>query len=335
MTAHRPTRPPFYLTAVCGLTLVLWLLPIALLRLPAWERWDQTHFTPLLDSSYTASGIDADIVVFGDSSALYGFDPQAMAATLGLRVLNLPGSIGSLQINRDRGLQTYLAHNKPPTLIVFYLAPWDLDYGHISPSSELYEAEEILLRHGSVLEILRFAAAHPRDALLLPLRFYHVHHPSAVLRGMRHPTPPFLAATMGHLDFNQPAIPPNCTLPAQFLSDAVTTTSVRTLLTRYNTPHTRAIVYIAPVPACANAASLRHPYPEISAAPPVVLPPTAFADDGHYAHLQATAVPIATQAFTDALAAVLNSHVSTTLSGTEQPIPIPISPANSHVTITP
>jgi hypothetical protein len=326
MTAPRHSRPALYLTVVCGLTLVLWLLPIGLLRMPAWERWDQTYFGPLLDSPFTASGIDADIVVFGDSSAIYGFDPHAVATALGLRVLNLPSSVANLQINGDRGLQSYLHRNKPPRLIVFYLTPWDLDYEHIPPNPGRYEAEEILLRHGSAVQILRFAATHRRDALWFPIRFYHVHHPSAVLHGVLHPNRQSLAATMGHESLLEAGMPAACTLPVEFLDDARSTTSASRLLARYKTANTRTIVYVAPVPACDNAAPLHHPYPELAAAAPLLLPPPSFVDGGHDSHIQAAALPVTTRAFIDAIPPVLNAHALSTLSTTEQSIPISNAP---------
>ncbi len=108
------------------------------------SQWGQ-----ILDYGYNLNNENADIVIFGDSSALYGIDTPLLSQQLGMKVMNIPGSVGSLQVTGDSMLQRYLEGNRPPRLIVFYFTPGNLDFMSMQ-SSFSYEGDEQILRHESL-----------------------------------------------------------------------------------------------------------------------------------------------------------------------------------------
>src|ERR1700753_1737258 len=117
-----------YLVWLAALPLLVYLIGFVLVRIPSYERWGGSSWGPILDYAFQAKGENADVVIFGDSSALFAVNPMQMSKQLGLKVINLPNTIGGLPVVGDMALGRYLAGSRPPKLIVFYFTAWDLDY---------------------------------------------------------------------------------------------------------------------------------------------------------------------------------------------------------------
>src|ERR1700761_2883798 len=139
--------------------LIVYLAGFALVCLPAYEQWSGSKWAPTLEYAFQTAGQNADVVIYGDSTALYGVDPLQMEKDLGLKVINLPNTMGSLPVVDDLSLKQYLAHNRPPKIIVFYMSSWNLNYMH-PWGPRLFEGEEMLLRHGSWSQIFDYAVHH-------------------------------------------------------------------------------------------------------------------------------------------------------------------------------
>ncbi len=82
----------------------------------------------------------AELVLIGDSSALYGLDPAVFGQATGLRAQNF-GMQGGLGIQGAADtLATYIAHHGPPTAVVFHMGtlihtvPGAFDAAEISPA---------------------------------------------------------------------------------------------------------------------------------------------------------------------------------------------------------
>ena len=161
-----------YLLWLAAVPLFVYFFGFALVRMPGFERWGGSLYGPSLDFGFAASGVDADVVIFGDSSALYDLRPLEMSAALGIKAINIPNTLGSLPVTDDMALRHYLNTNKPPRLIVFYFSAWNLDYSRHEDLHLIYEGEEMLARHGSVSQIFRFARRRPDGPLLFPLEMY-------------------------------------------------------------------------------------------------------------------------------------------------------------------
>ena len=141
---------------------------------------------------------------------------------------------------KDLGLRRYLAHNKPPRLIVIYLPPWHLDTAHLN-SLVTYDGDEMLLRHGTFDEITGFYRHHVREYLEFPFTFYRVNSLTGFWN-LRLPDPELtdLARTQGHRDLPKgiPAIRGQCTLPADYVNGHLPVGTARELVDEFNTGQT-------------------------------------------------------------------------------------------------
>lgn len=267
----------------------------------------------MLEYGYDTHPQNADVVIFGDSSAFIGIDPRILNATLGVHSLILPDTVGSIPVTGDAPLRTYLAHNRPPRLIVLYFSPWNLDFSKI-PSFRLFEGEEMLLRHGSRREIVAFTLHHPTEMLQFPFRLYSTFGPKMLHAALHHVNrEQDTANALGHADFNEarPPLTASCVIPADYLKDTGSA-SVQELAQRYRTPATQVMVYLAPVPACNNSAEIgQRSFATLQAAPPKILPPQDFVGDVYYAHIMPDQVPTATALLGQALRPKLNTESST------------------------
>ena len=142
-SSSRKTQPFRFLIGLVALPLCLYLAPFLLARTSSYTRWAGSSMSAALDYSFTTAGTNAPIVIYGDSSALFGISPLQMSKTLGMKVINLPTTGRSLPIVDDLPLRYYLSVNDRPKLIVFYFTPWDLDYLH-GPHVIGLEGEQVL-----------------------------------------------------------------------------------------------------------------------------------------------------------------------------------------------
>lgn len=296
-----------YLLKVLSVVTVLYLIPFVLVRTDFYERYSLSFYSRPLNYAYHTAGQDADVVLFGDSTALLGIDPGQMSSELGLKVLNLPNTHGSLSVNNDRALRHYLEGNRAPRLIVFYFAPWDFDYGHVPvEATPVYEGEELLMRQGNAKQILTFIGKHPFEGILFPLRFYEDSFQFASHRVSHQGQEERLKETHGHIDNTDfTVLPDPCSFPPLLLEN-IRFAWVKALGASYVSPSTRVMFFVAPVPACTNiSALLNNPYDRLPAAPPVQLPPQTFVRDIRYIHPHPEAVPLITRNLADAVRSAL------------------------------
>jgi hypothetical protein len=299
-----------YLACLAVLLLIVYLAGLTLVRIPSYERWGGSSFGPILDYAFQTAGQNADVLIFGDSSAIFALDPIEMSRELGLKVVNLPNTIGGLPVIGDMALKRYLASNRPPKMILFYFCAWDLDYAK-AHGTRLFEGEEMLVRHGSWGQILQFAAHHPREVFYFPFRVYNELGPGTLLHLLHlSPTVPEVAAYRGHVANLLPYGPllGDCKIPDQDLQEP-RTASVQNLMARYSSRQTKTILYLAPVPSCQNVNELLASIGgNLRVAPPAAFPPGDFSADGYYAHLKPSAVGEATRLATGAVRAQLGGQ---------------------------
>ncbi len=295
-----------YLWRVLLIPALLYPLAFFIVLLPSYERWSTSQYGPMLEYPFD-SRADADVVIFGDSSAFLGIDPRIVDAQLGIRSVVLPDTVGSLPVTGDAPLRSYLAHNRAPKLIVLYFSPWNLDFEHMAPA-RLFEGEEMLLRHMRFREIAAFAARHPTELLEFPFRLFSTFGPKIVRAAWHHVNREAnTTEARGHADFAErlPPLDDGCMLPQAFLAQREDG-SVRELADRYRTAETSVLVYLAPLPQCRNSAPLRgQSFADLQAAPPALLPARCFAGDRYYAHILP---PFAAQSSL-LLAKVLQQHL--------------------------
>ena len=296
-----------YLLWAAVLPAILWVAAFPLVCSRSYEDWGETEWGPVLEFPYQAGTPDADVVVWGDSSAFIGLDPRVVNRELGIRSVVLPSTVGSLPVIGDDPLRSYLAHHRQPRLIVLYFSAWNLDFSHAAPGRR-FEGEEMMLRHASVGESLRYGLRHPLEWIAFPIRLYSTFG-SKMLLEMLHGRSRArdTAASLGHAPFNEPygILQDLCRIPDAYLKERGSE-SVEELQRRYSTPGTEVMVYLAPIPDCSNSGVLQHrSFAALGAEPPAALPPTDFAADTYYAHIWPGQVPVASAVFAKALRARL------------------------------
>ncbi len=309
-----------YFLCISVIPLLVWLSAFPLVCARSYEEWSETQWGPMLEYPFEASTPNADVVVFGDSSAFLGIDPRLTNAQLGIKSLVLPSTVGSLPVMGDAPLRYYLAHHKQPKLIVLYFSAWNLDFGHLS-SVRVFEGEEMLMRHGTASEIVHYELHHPLEFFEFPLRAYSSFGQKMVISILLHKNRARdTVAALGHAPYTELFGPLTdlCRFPSDFL-DRTSEQTVADLKQRYQTPSTQVMVYLAPLPNCTNSGALHdRSFAAVGAAPPVLLPPTDFAADPYYAHILPAMVPAATQVFTAALSQKLQSVAPELLHPKEQ-----------------
>ena len=297
-----PSSYARYLWRLLFIPALLYPFAFLLVCLPSYEHWSASQWGPMLEYPYD-SRANADVVIFGDSSAFFGIDPRLVNAQLGIKSVVLPDTVGSIPVTGDEPLEAYLAHNRKPRLLVFYFSAWNLEFGHAA-HGRLFEGEEMMLRHRSGREIASFATHHPLELLAFPFRLYSTFGPKIVSAAIHHVNREQVTTeALGHAEYTEPFAPLNdtCRIPANYLANTGDE-SVRSLVRRYTSPETKVMVYLAPVPACSNSAQLlTRSFKGVDAAQPRLLPPDSFAGDPYYAHILPGSVAAASKLFADAL----------------------------------
>jgi hypothetical protein len=285
-------------------SVMLYLLVFALVLVPAvrFERWGPTKWGPVLQFAFDANQ-NADVLVFGDSSAFLGLDPRVVEAELHATAVVLPNTIGSLPITGEMALRRYLARNRPPRLLVLYFTAWDLNYGKTANTRVFFEGEEMLLHNGSAAEILVFVRQHPLEFLAFPFRFNSTLGTHLLGTFLRHEDRERQTAeALGHVDYTEPypVLRAPCALPEALVTENGED-SLRSLVERYSTMGTKVVVYLAPIPGCAGAEAIRAAATARERTPPVILPAEMFASDGLFAHPEPGAVRTTSELFAEFL----------------------------------
>ncbi len=279
------------------------VFPLAMIPALRFDRWGGSKWAPVLNFGFHADHQNADVVIFGDSSAAVGIDPRLLDAELGIRSVVLPNTLGSLPVTGDMALRRYLEHNTSPRLIVFYFSPWDLNYNGPGGEKFLFEGEQMLLRNGSWHDIASFARAHPLALLAFPWQANSMLGVKNVWMTLRSDRQRDTERARGHIDYNDPIGPLQA--PCK-INDAdireTSSASVERLVSRYAARGLHVAVYLAPIPACSNSGIFtERSFAQLGAAPPATLPPPYFAADGMFAHILPPFVPASSRLFVDAL----------------------------------
>ena len=111
-------------------------------------------------------GRQCDVLVFGDSTAMTGVNPDQVQAATGLRTCNIAVTNAVLAVTDDLPLNQFLAHNARPQVLLLQFSPDDLQRESHAWTRTIY-AEGLLelLRHGSGKEIQKVIVQHPRETI--------------------------------------------------------------------------------------------------------------------------------------------------------------------------
>ena len=153
--------------------LILVLLP--LLAIPAFIALGRSDFflhhgasvwVQANDQIFDARDRECDVLVYGDSTAMTGIDPQKVEEQTGFRTCNISVTNAVLAVTGNLTLDTFLAHNRRPKVLLLQLSPDGFQPGSTIWQNTIY-AEGLLelLRHGRPSEARHVLLTHPTESI--------------------------------------------------------------------------------------------------------------------------------------------------------------------------
>ncbi len=244
----------------------------------------------------------ADIVLVGDSSLVFGVRPDLIQRRLKQSAFNLGQPAGGMIFYPGMLLDHYLARNSRPRLIILYVGAWTL-LKHQEDLDHLWDdGATAAIRHGNLQQIGTIFADDPRRLVRVPIVFLHQglvqfsrsdrwwRDASAEMRAGRgwfavwRPGRPFATQRPGGAHEVPVALPDRCTLPVKALG-ALNRRQIEQFRKTYQRDGTRVLVYVAPVPDCdPTYPAIVHAYAGIADNRPRTMPGHDFIDDGWRIH---------------------------------------------------
>jgi hypothetical protein len=248
-TGGTPTR--LYARYLLPLILAPLLIPVAAVFIVP-TTWFAQHsgLSYLVTVAYGATLRDADcqVIIYGDSTALLGIDPERVRQLTGLSTCNIAEYMGITMLDGTKLVDQYLARNRRPRYLVFNYAPEDLNpeqqYGNTN--IHLFEAITYTLRQrgrGATL-LLR----HPGEFFDWSCRGLRI----AVERAATKPFSPELQylrnRTGGRIVPEDAPVLSSCSYPSY--ASPPDKNWIEFLRSKYGRDGTTVLVDATPIPAC-------------------------------------------------------------------------------------
>ena len=170
-----PTADPGQLMAGQALKYCLLLVLLPLLAVPAGILLGRSNFflhhgasvwVQANDSVFNMHDRECDVLVFGDSTAMTGIDPEVVESNTGFRTCNIAVTNAVLSVTNNLTLDYFLAHNARPRVLLIQLAPDDFQPENREWRRTIYaEGMLELLRHGRPGEARATLMQHPQESI--------------------------------------------------------------------------------------------------------------------------------------------------------------------------
>ena len=279
--------------------LVLVLLP--LVAIPAFIALGRSDFFLNHGASVWVRSNDAvfgmqdrncDVLIFGDSTAMTGINPDVVERNTGLRTCNISVTNAVLAVTENLTLNHYLQHNPQPRVLLVQLSPDSFQPENHAWRRTIY-AEGLLelLRHGTRNEARRTLLGHPQEAIAFAgyaAGFSAFYGLKDVWFHLTHIRPEEDLITVHNGFFTPPAPPRTSCDPATTTVDRSTRDNYpRILVDQYRrayAPRTGVVlVNVAPIPSCdQNLAAYSSQLDGITSNNLLPLPIGLFNDGRHY-----------------------------------------------------
>jgi hypothetical protein len=291
-----PMTPPEVARRYC---MLLFLLP--LLAVPAFIRLGCSDFflrhgasvwVQANDAVFSMRDRDCDVLIFGDSTAMTGIDPDVVERNTGFKTCNIAVTNAVLAVTHNLTLNRYLANNAKPRVLLIQLSP-----DGFQPESKVWhqtvypEGLLELLRHGNPMESRRVLLTHPQEAIAFAgyaagftiyAGFKEIWFHATNLR-------PEEDAVTIHNGFFTPPSPPStyCERGATFSNLGAGGTFPRTVVGEYENDYADrsgvVLVNVAPIPSCdQNLAAFSSELNGVTSNSLLPLPIDLFNDSRHY-----------------------------------------------------
>jgi hypothetical protein len=169
-TPAPPITPPEAARRYCLLLLLLPLLAIpACIRLGCSDffmRHGASVWVQSNDAVFNMHDRDCDVLIYGDSTAMTGIDPEVIERNTGFKTCNISVTNAVLAVTHNLTLNRYLANNGKPRVLLIQLSPDGFQPESNAWNQTIYpEGLLELLRHGSPAESRRVLLSHPQQAI--------------------------------------------------------------------------------------------------------------------------------------------------------------------------
>jgi len=291
--ATRAQRDPAILYSLLVFILPLLAIPafIGLGRSDFFLHHGASVWVQSNDAIFDMRNRNCDVLVFGDSTAMTGIDPDVVDRATGFHTCNIAVTNAVLAVTGNLTLDRFLEHNAHPRILVVQLAPDDFQPENRLWHHTIYpEGLLELLRHGNPAESRKLLLGHPHEAIafagyaagfsayyaIKDVWFRATHLRSEedqvqVRNGFF--TPPSPART-----YCEPAANPQPTADTHFARTL--SSSYRAL---YGATGSTVLVDVAPIPSCdANLAAFASQLDGITSNTLQPLPIGFFNDGRHY-----------------------------------------------------
>jgi hypothetical protein len=167
---HSRRRNPEPASIYCWLVVLLPLLAIpafiALGRSDFFLHHGASVWVQSNDAVFNMQDRNCDVLVFGDSTAMTGIDPDVVEQDTGFHTCNIAVTNAVLAVTGNLTLDHFLQQNAHPKMLVVQLSPDDFQpenrvWHHTIYAEGLLE----LLRHGSPEDSRRTLLSHPHEAI--------------------------------------------------------------------------------------------------------------------------------------------------------------------------
>jgi hypothetical protein len=291
-----PATPREAARRYCILLFVLPLLAIPLfIRLGASDfflRHGASVWVQSNDAIFNMRDRDCDVLVFGDSTAMTGINPDVVERNTGFKTCNISVTNSVLAVTHNLTLNRYLANNARPRVLLIQLSPDGFEPEGSAWDRTVYpEGLLELLRHGTPAESRGVLLSHPQQAIafagysagfaaysLLKDVWFHI----TSLRPLED------TLTIRNGFFTPPApASTSCEPGATFSNPRAGGTFPRTVVGEYESDYAGrtgiVLVNVAPIPSCdQNLAAFSTSLSGITSNLLMPLPVRLFNDPRHY-----------------------------------------------------
>ena len=279
-------------------TLVLLLLP--LLAIPAFIALGRSDFflnhgasvwVRSNDAVFSMEGRNCDLIIFGDSTAMTGINPDLVEHSTGLKTCNIAVTNAVLAVTGNLTLDHFLQHNSHPRVLLVQLSPDDFQAQNRAWRRTIY-AEGLLelLRHGNQAQNRKLLLQHPQEAIAFAgyaagyTAFYGIKQLWFRLTHLR-PEEDMIAV---HNGFFTPPSPARTSCdPSAAITDPTQGAYSRSLVDSYRRQYASrsdlVLVNVAPIPSCdQNLAAFASQLDGVTSNNLLPLPIQLFNDGRHY-----------------------------------------------------
>ena len=168
-TAADKTRSEAHRYCLVLLLLPLMAIPafVALGRSDYFLRHGASVWVQSNDAVFDMHNRECDVLVFGDSTAMTGIDPDVVELKTGFKTCNIAVTGAVLAVTKNLTLDHFLANNAKPKVLLLQLSPDQFQKENYDALKKTIYPEGLLelLRHSSPEDARRMLLTHPPEAV--------------------------------------------------------------------------------------------------------------------------------------------------------------------------